>query len=164
MLIMGFLLMAVVAYRLAIAPTLELSRQLDALEAAHMDTEGIARMSSNVTQRERFVDSVLKASSIRGGSVQNSLLEYLNQVVDSSKVTIKDFSSPHRAVVNDVPTVSYSFTLEGPFNTLQEIVHTLEQKRSFGSLDHISYLKERDPRTRRQHLHLKVVLTSLEGI
>ena len=161
LLIIGFCLAMAIAYNLAFSKTIALKNRTSELETKSNSLGNSAIISANLEQRERFVDSILRLNNMKGNSVQNSLLEFLNTRSGSGKFTISDFNEPHTFSENGATTTSYRFTLEGNYNGIEQVLYSLEQEYSFGRIAHVHFEKKKDYRKGRDYLECFVIVESL---
>ena len=160
LLIVGFILSLFISYKLAISKTIETKVSLAILEKQTITFDNIARLSANLKQREKFADSILIKNNIKNTSIQNNLLEFLNNEHEDDLFTITNFKEPHHSVKENVISTFYQFTLKGDFKTLLEVIFKLEQQYNFGKISHVSFEKKRNYRKRKDYLECFIVVES----
>lgn len=160
-LILGFFLSLVIAYQLAFSETIALRSEVHSLRERSISFENLATLSATLHQREKFADSVLKNNNVKNISIQNNLLQFLNQESTSKGFAISSFDEPHSILENNVNTTSYQFTIRGNFNDLLDVIYKLEQDFNFGKIAHLNFEKKRDYRKRKDYLECSVVIESL---
>ncbi|MDC7996881.1 hypothetical protein [Gilvibacter sediminis] len=158
-----FVMSFVLCYQLAFKKTLLLSEEVTQLEQNGVSLASLAELNLQLSQREKHADSILENNNLRNTTIQNGLLEYLNQQKDNSSIKIVEFGEPHRFENNNGTVVSYSFELSGDYNKLLDIVYGLEQNLNIGSLAFVSFYKSKNYRKRREVLKMKVIMQSLEN-
>mgnify|MGYP003635606860 CR=1 FL=1 len=161
LLVLGFCLAIVIAYNLAFSKTATLKNRINILETRTNSLENSVLIAANLEQRERFVDSILSLNNIKGNSVQNNLLEFLNIKSESGNFTISDFNEPHTFSDNGATTTSYQFTLEGNYIGIEQVLYSLEQEYNFGQIAHVHFENKKDYRKGRDYLECFVILESL---
>lgn len=164
LLIIGFCLTMVIAYNLAFSKTAALKHRINILETRTNSLESSTLMAVNLEQRERFVDSILSLNNMKGNSVQNNLLEFLNTKSGSGNFTISDFNEPHTFSENGATTTSYQFTLVGNYNGIEQVLYSLEQEYNFGRIAHVHFEKKRDYRKSKDYLECFVIVESFLSI
>ena len=160
-LIIGFCLSMAIAYNLAFSKTIALNKRVNVLESKTESLEGSALVAVNLEQRELFVDSILSLKNMKGNSVQNNLLEFLNTKSETEGFTISDFNEPHTFSENGATTTSYQFSLEGSYDAIEQVLYNLEQEYNFGRIAHIHFEKKRDYRKGKDYLECFVIVESL---
>lgn len=161
LLIVGFFLTMVIAYNLAFSKTFALKSTINRREAKTETLDGSALVAVNLEQRERFVDSILSLNNMKGDSVQNNLLEFLNIKSESGDFIISDFNEPHTFSENGATTTSYRFTLEGSYNEIEQVLYSLEQEYNFGRIAHVHFERKKDYRKGKDYLECFVIVESL---
>lgn len=160
-LVIGFILSAAIAYNLAFSKTFALRDRINELEMKTKSLGNTAIVAANLEQRERFVDSVLSLNNMKGNSVQNNLLEFLNSKSESGGFTISDFSEPHTFSQDGATITSYRFTLVGSYDEIEQVLYSLEQEYNFGQITHVHFEKKKDYRKGKDYLECFVIVESL---
>lgn len=163
LLVIGFVLFLVMAYRLAIYKTFYLKNEINTLKSEQIDPAQISELSGNLELRNQFADSVLKKYNIRNSSIQNSLLEFLNEESILNGISIVQFQEPHVFKVDDVKATSYPFTIEGQYIDIERVLYKLEQQQSFGKVSHVHFEKKRDYRHGKDYLECLIILRANAG-
>ena len=160
LLIIGFLLLLLVAYQFAFSKTFHLKSEIASLKQQNVNIENLARLSTNLSQRNKFADSILAENNIKNIYVQNSLLEFLNNESSKKGFSIEEFFEPHISNKNEVKVTSYRFTLKGSFDDLQQILYQVEQEYSFGEVKNVNLERKRDFRQGKDYLVCSVIIES----
>ena len=160
-LVVGFLVSLLVIYNVAISDTLATKQKLESLKDGMRGLENMPQIISNLNQKEKFLDSILESNNIKGTSVQNNLLRFLNGETNGKDFKIIGFEEPHEIMVDGAIIVSYSFRLEGGYEDILKTIYSLEQENTIGTIRHIDFLKERDFRKRKDYLRCTVILETL---
>ncbi len=163
MTLLGLVLLALLIYRLAIRPTLDLKTQLASLELQQISSSKLASNLKALEIREKTADSILSLNNIKNNSIQNNLLKFLNEVVSENGLMISSFTEPHRFDNGGSITTSYPFTIKGSYAEIEEVIYRLEQEYNFGELIHFSFQKKRDYRKRVDYLECFVILNNIES-
>ncbi len=117
---------------------------------------------SLLRQKERYYDSILNANQLTGSSIQNDLLKTISRISSGNTLSIIGFSEPHLFKDTDYTTKTYSFSVNGNFNDIQQLLHHLEQKTSFGELVNVHYTRKRNFRKRKNFLEASVLIRSYD--
>ncbi len=160
-LVIGFILSVAIAYNLAFSKTFALKERINKLEMKTNSLGNIAIIAANLEQREQFVDSILSLNNMKGNSVQNNLLEFLNAKSESEDFTISDFNEPHTFSQDGATITSYRFSLEGSYDEIEQVFYSLEQEYNFGQIAHVHFEKKKDYRKGKDYLECFVIVESL---
>lgn len=160
--IIGFVAIFVVGYRLAISKTLELRSDINAMKTQSLAHKNLAQLSVNLEQKERYLDSILKRKNLTNTSLQSNLLAFLTQESEERGFTISAFNEPHVLTADNLTTTSYTFSLRGSYKQLETVLFELEQIENFGSVTHVAFEKKRDHRKRTTFLEVDVIISTVE--
>ena len=111
-------------------------------------------------QKEIYYDSLLTRFQIDESSVQNNLLKVINSFATHNKLKVVSFLEPHLIKTNDLVVKTYDFTLEGDYNTINQLIYLLEQETKFGEVISLHFEKKKNYRTGRFYLQARVLLKS----
>lgn len=161
LLILGFIIAIFACYHLAFSKTIETKKELQTLTHQSDNFKNIASLSRDLYQREKYVDSVLKKNNFKNLSIQNNLLEFLNEKSLENMFLIIGFQEPHRFTNDNITITYYQFSLKGDFNSLLGVIYSLEQEYNFGKISHLRFEKKRDYRKRKEELECFVVIENL---
>ncbi len=161
LLIVGFALCLIIAYQLAFSKTIAIRKEVSNLKAQTASFQRFGDVSFNLGQRKKFVDSVLDKNKFKSISVQNNMLEFLNQESTNEGFKIISFTEPHKVEENESMITSYQFTIRGNFDDLVRVIYKIEQEYSFGEVSHINFEKKYDYRKRKKYLECSVIIKSL---
>ena len=160
LLLFGLILLFVIGYQMAISKTIALKSSINTMKENNLNVSDLARLSSNLSQREKFADSLLKTKNIKNTSIQNSLLEFLNKESLEKGFSIEAFLEPHISFYNEVKITSYQFKIKGNFNDLDKVLYKLEQEYNLGQISHASFKKKRNFRKGKDFLECTVIVES----
>ena len=128
LLVGGIVLAFFISYKLAFSKTLQLRSEVSQLERNAIGLSELGQLNKQLALREKQIDSVLEQNNLQSTSIQNGLLNYLNQSKENSSVKIVSFDEPHRFEGESGVKVSYTFELTGDYPDLLELVYGLEQQ------------------------------------
>lgn len=163
LLIIGFVMMLIIAYKMAFSRTIAVKKEVQAMEAQVVNSNNLMALTSNLNHREKFVDSVLQNNNIKNLSTQNNLLSFLNQAAQKEAFIITSFNEPHLYSEDNIQNSSFQFILQGNFNEIEKIIYMLEQEHNFGKIVHLKYEKKRDYRKAKDYLQCFIVLESVKS-
>lgn len=161
-LVAGFALVLLIAYQFAISDTLVLKDKYGKLKQQQELFKNAPQKYSLLRQKERYYDSILNANQLSGSSIQNDLLKTISKITEGTSLRIIDFSEPHLFKDSDYTIKTYSFSVNGNFNDIQQLLYHLEQKTSFGELVNVHYTRKRDFRRWKNFLEASVLIRSYD--
>lgn len=161
LLIIGFLLLAFLAYNFSILKTLDVKDQLIEIKQQIKDKSLLTTNYQNLVTKEIYLDSVIGSEKSQT-SVQNELLEILNTGSRELNFKIMAFNEPHKFVYEDkTETTSFQFILEGPYGGIEKMLYNLENNYSFGTISHIKFEKKKDFRLNKVFLQCSVLMQNV---
>ncbi|WP_299525256.1 type 4a pilus biogenesis protein PilO [Winogradskyella sp.] len=159
-LVTGFILVVIIAYKYAIANTFQLKREYKTLQQDALVFDNMPLQLSALKQKQRYYDSLLTAYRLGESSMQNSMLGAINTFASSNQLKVVDFVQPHKIEKNNLTVSTYQFTLEGNYNAIIELIYRLEQQTKFGEIINLSFKKQKNYRTGKYYLQASVLLRS----
>lgn len=162
LLIAGFVALFFLCYQFGFKKTFAARSTYLDLSKKAMLQERIPEKLAGLHQKNKALDDRLKALDLSGNSFQSDLLAFLNQENAKNEVVIKDFNAPHVHEDENGIRETYQVTLGGGFNAMLKTLHALEQKKGFGSLEHVKLEKMKDLRTRKTLLTADVHIVLLK--
>lgn len=159
-LIIGFVASLYICYALAISKTLEQKAQYNTLAKEVLLSKNAPKQLSLLKQKEVYYDSLLTKYQLDGSSVQNNLLKVINAFAEANNIKVVSFLEPHFMAKNDLMVNTYDFTLEGPYNAINQLIYQLEQQTKFGEIVNLHFEKKKNFRTGRYYLQARVLLKS----
>lgn len=160
LLISGFILALYICYKLAIANTLVLKSEYSQLTKEQKLFKNTPKQIALLKKKEQYYDSLLKVYKIGGTSMQNNLLNAVTTFSKAHDIKVVDFSEPHSYTDKSLTINSYSFTVEGHFNNILQLIYTLEQRTKYGEVVSVAYEKKKNYRTGTSYLEATIVLQS----
>ena len=159
-LIVGFLLLIVLSYKLAIAKTFELKGEYEQLKQKELVFKNAPKQLSLLKQKQRHYDSILAKYQLHKGSLQNNLLQTITVFAKAENIKVAGFKEPHLSAQNEMQIKTYQFTLEGNFNAILALIHKLEQQTKFGEIINLHFEKKKNFKSGRHYLQASVLLKS----
>ena len=95
-------------------------------------------------------------------SVQNSLIQFIDEQMVDESAKITEFKKPHRVANLDQQSFTYQFKLKGSFSELLKTIYALEQDGNFGEVIHMDFEKKRNFRTQKERLEATVFIQQLK--
>ncbi|WP_430412802.1 hypothetical protein [Kordia sp.] len=160
LLIGGFIVVLFICYKFAIANTVELKDEYNKLSKQEELFKNTPKQIALLKKKEQYYDSLLQVYKIGGTSLQNNILNTVTTFSNKHNLKVVDFSEPHTYVNKSLKINSYSFTVEGHFNSILQLIYTLEQKTKYGEIVSVSYEKKKNYRTGTSYLQATILLQS----
>lgn len=160
LLLVGFVLVLFVCYKLAISKTLTIKSEYNTLKKEELHFKNTPKQLSLLKQKQRYYDSLLVTYKLDGSSIQNNLLKVMTTFADEHNLKVISFLEPHIIVQNDLTVKTYEFVLEGDYNATLQLIHQLEQQTKFGEIISLDFEKKKNFRTGKYYLQTKVLLKS----
>jgi len=158
--IVGFLLVVVIAYKFAFVKTFHLKNEYQTLKQGATVYDNLPLQLSSLKQREKYYDSLLTKYQLGESSMQNSMLKAINTYAETHKLKVIGFIEPHKITQNDLIVNTYQFTLEGDYNAIISLIYQIEQKTKFGEVINLNFKKQKNYRTGKYYLQASVLLKS----
>ncbi|WP_298507507.1 hypothetical protein [uncultured Kordia sp.] len=161
LLIGGFVVLLFLCYKFAIANTFTLKSEHSKLIQEQKIFENTPKQIALLKKKEQYYDSLLTKYKIGGTSLQNNLLNVVTSFSKAHNLKVIDFLEPHVYAEQSLTINTYSFTVEGHFNNILQLIYTLEQRTKYGEVISVWYEKKKNYRTGKSYLQAKIVLQSL---
>ena len=161
LLLLGLAILLFASYKLAIEKTLLLRKEYLLLENQVENAENLPKKIAALEQKESYYDSII-AKMDTGISVQNDLLKTINQEAAKNNTNVLDFNPPHRYQTGDVELNTFSFNVRGAYTDILKVIHTVEQKGSFGEVVHVDFKKKKNHRTNTYRLEATVFIQQVK--
>ncbi len=162
LLIVGFLLFVIICYNLAISKTIAQKKQYSNLKKQELLFKNAPKQLSLLRQKEMYYDSLLIKYQLDGSSIQNNLLRTINLFADVNNLKVVNFLEPHHISINELTINTYEFTLEGEYNSINNLIYQLEQITKFGEVINLHFEKKKNFRSGRHYLQARVLVKSFE--
>ncbi len=163
MLLAGFILILILAYTYSFSKTFEVKDRLNELNLQIAENSNRSFNQAELGGRELYLDSIIDKGLAGSNSLQNNLLEVLNDYSTKLSFKIISFQQPHIYAFEDKTEItSFQFVLEGKYEALEKTLYELEKNYSFGSLSHISFEKKKNYRLNKVFLQCSVVMQNVK--
>ncbi|MDC1324528.1 hypothetical protein N8216_00670 [Flavobacteriaceae bacterium] len=159
-LVVCFLFVVFLCYKLAIKNTLQLKNQQHNLAKEAVLLKNAPQQLAQLKQKEIYYDSLLTKYQLDGSSIQNNLLKVITTFASNNNLKVIDFLEPHVSTNGELVIKTYDFTLEGNYNNSNQLIYLLEQHTKFGEIISLHFEKKKNYRTGRFYLQTRVLLKS----
>jgi len=160
LLIIGFVLVLILCYQLAISNTLQQKKQFNTLKQQELLFKNAPKQLSLLKQKEAYYDSLLTKYQLDGSSIQNNLLKTINAFAKDNSLKVVSFLEPHVITQNDLTIKTYEFVVEGQYSSIIQLIYQLEQQTKFGEIINLHFEKKKNFRTGRYFLQAHVLVKS----
>ncbi|NAS32042.1 hypothetical protein GTQ40_13735 [Flavobacteriaceae bacterium R38] len=154
------ILILFICYKYAIKKTIDYKIEYQLLKNQETLFNDLPKQFGLLNEKNKYYDSLLTKFQITETSIQNNLLKTINKAARGLKVKVIDFKEPHVFIENDTRRNSYTFTIEGSFESILKMIHQLEQKTKFGEVMNVNMEKNRRPRSRKEYLQAEIMIVN----
>ncbi len=163
-LVIGFLLLLWIAHQLSFSKTIALKNQYHHLKTEALLFENSSQKLFGLQKEDNYYDSILKSKRISTSqSFQNTLLSTINTFVDSTNIKVVSFQNPHKLRQENAEILTYTFTLEGTFIEMTQLIYQLEQRIKLGKIISVNFSKKRNYRKRLDYLQCTILLQRISS-
>lgn len=159
LLIVGFVITLYICYRFAVSSTITYYNQYTSQKELANSSFNDPDILDKLLKKERQLDEALSEYiSVSGVSFQNELLAELTQLCKEQNLKIYNFNEPHIIVDNGLQISSYTFSLEGNFNSMLLVINSIENNPQMGFIKHLKFEKKRDYKLNSDYLISEIIL------
>jgi len=162
LLFLGILILLFASYKLALDKTFLIKKEHQRLSSQVEQFKDIPKKLSILSQKDRHYDSILGKMDLVDTSIQNNLLRTINQEANKNNIKVMDFNQPHIYQMGENNLHTYSFNLNGNYTDILKVIHTLEQRGSFGEVIHMEFEKKKNYRTNKYSLGATVFVQQVK--
>ncbi|WP_435624329.1 hypothetical protein [Flagellimonas sp.] len=158
--LIGLVLLLFLCFKLAVGKTIELQEEFHTLQSKNEYFQNLPGQLILLTDKKEKLDSTLFSLNLENESNENNILKFLNERSDSLQVHILDFNEAHIIKDKTGSSVTYTFIIEGGYNSLLKVIHAIETKSTFGKVKQVSFDKVKRKKTKL--LQAMVMIESFE--
>jgi hypothetical protein len=159
-LIIGFVIILFLCYKLAINNTLQQKQQYKTFKEQELLFKNAPKQLSLLKQKDVYYDSLLTKYQIVGSSIQNNLLKFINTFAAKNNLKVISFLEPHSITKDELIIKTYEFVLEGDYNSINQLILQLEKRTRLGEVINLHFEKKKNFRSGKYYLQAKVLLKS----
>ncbi|MEM7485662.1 MAG: hypothetical protein AAF348_10690 [Bacteroidota bacterium] len=149
-------------YKFAISNTLALRKEYRSLKAEEQLFKDIPQQLVFLSKKEKYLDSLLQKLNLNNTSMENNLIRLVNSEAAKNDLKVMDFNPPHRVITDNNSVTTYEFVLRGGFGPILKTIYTIEHRSTFGEVIHLNFAKEKNYRTNKKYLEVKVLMQHIE--
>lgn len=157
-----FLLSLFLCYKLAILKTINARQQLNILSKESVQISNTSKELYQLKIKESYYDSLLNTYQFKNLSIQNQILNILNEFSSNGSIEIKKFKEPHTIEENELIIKTFDLTIKANYNNIIKLVHHFEQKERFSEIINLNLKKIKNHKTGKYFLQAKILLKSFE--
>lgn len=158
LLLLGFILTLFLCYNLAIKKTIYYYQQFNSQEEQIHSLNNSPNVLAHLKAKEKQMDQWLTKNDNFSKSFQNELLKHLNDYCSSHNLKIIDFKEPHKIIENKTELNSYSFAVEGNFNSVLGLINKVENNPGLGFIKHLATEKKINYKTNSEYVVTTVII------
>ena len=163
LLLVGFFLSIFLCYNFAISKTLHYLNQYNSKLKIVENIDTNPKTLALLKYKEKQIDKWLLENGTKSSSnFQNELLKKINTYSELHKLKVIDFQVPHQFLEKESSIISYSFALEGNFNSVLKLLNKFENEQNLGQIKHIATLKKTNYKTNEDYLVTTVIVERVE--
>ena len=125
LLIAGFIVLLFGCYKLAIANTVALKSEYRAFAKEEKLFKNTPKQIALLKKKQQYYDSLLHVYKIGGTSLQNNLLNAVTKFSKENDLKVVNFLEPHTFTDKSLTVNTYSFSVEGHFNNILQLIYTI---------------------------------------
>tara|TARA_B110000114_G_scaffold16849_1_gene16328 strand:+ start:2404 stop:2916 length:513 start_codon:yes stop_codon:yes gene_type:complete len=157
----SFICLLILCYQLAIKQTLQFKAKYKSLEKEALILKNVPQKLATLNKKNSYYDSILTQFQLEGSSIQNNLLKSINTFAVTHNLTVVHFLEPHLATGTDSYVVKiYEFTIEGNYNSINQLVYNLEQQSKYGEIISLNFEKKKNYKSGHYYLQAQILLKS----
>lgn len=161
-LLIGIILLLWISYQFSFSKTLELKSQYNTLKYEQELLSNVSQKLMSLNQQNVYYDSILKSKKISTErSFQNNLLQVITSFADTTNIKVVTFNNPHIYKADNAKILTHSFTLQGNFNQITQLIYLLEQELKLGKIISVDFQKKQDYKRRSEYLECTVLLQQI---
>ncbi|TVZ52268.1 type 4a pilus biogenesis protein PilO [Dokdonia sp. Hel_I_53] len=158
LLLFGFILMILIGYFAAFKDTLAVYSNYKMLIEQEKLAANFPQKKYALETKSNYYDSLLHHYRITDTSLQNNLLNVLEDFAKKEKLQILSFEKPHISSINDYTVQSYQFSVTGEYHAILKLAYHLEQRHKFGMIASLNLEKVRIKYSKENHLVGNILL------
>lgn len=162
-LVIAILLLFWAAYQFSFSNTIELKNQYLSLKKEQKLYTNVAQKLTQLKQQNVYYDSILKLKKIETeSSFQNNLLKTISAFTDTTNCTIVTFNKPHVFKTDNAQLNTFSFTINGNFSNITQLIYELEQHFKLGKIISVNFEKKKNYRRNTYFLECAILLQQVQ--
>jgi hypothetical protein len=163
-LVIGMVLLFWLGYLFSFSKVFEARKQYRLLQKKQIYFSNVSQKLILLKRQNAVFDSILASKKIVSeSSFQNTLLKTITVIADSSALKIISFNKPHIFKTENSMVSTYSFSLQGSFSKITELIYQLEQQSKLGEVISVQYRKKKNYRRNFYFLECTIFLQHVDS-
>lgn len=151
------------AYQFSFSNTFALKKQYQTLKIEQENYTNVPQKLVQLKQQNVYYDSILKSKKISTEvSFQSNLLQTITAFADSTQLKIINFNNPHVFKSDNTHFNTFSFTVNGSFSKITQLIFELEQQYKLGKVISVNFQKKRNYRRSSDYLECTILLQRVD--
>ena len=124
----------------------------------------VSKSSANVLEIQdelALYDKIIGIKGVAPEDVQQNILDFTTSFAE---INVFGMEEIHFAESNGFTIITNQLILEGEYNNLIEVIYEFEKKFEYSNVVSVSFLKEREYKTRKNKLRVKIIFQNYEKI
>lgn len=165
LLCLGFFMSLFLCYNFAVSKTVYyVNEYIIKSKSANNNTNNPATLAQ-LNNKEKEIDKwLLENGNYSSTNFQNSLLKQVNIYSELYHLKIIDFQTPHVFSKKQTSITSYSFSLEGNFNSVLKLLNKFENQPNLGQIKHVGTLKKTNYKNNQDYLVTTIIVEKIENL
>ena len=162
LLIAGAILMAYIAYALAIKKTITAYNQCNEATKQIELAQNAPMMADQLEKQLSQMDSKIGNQNTNGQNKEQALLELVTNYCQNNHAVLREFPETTLADQGNMTIETNLFVVEGSFPTLINLVYLFEQKNKLGKVASVHYQLKKDFKTKEMALTATIYLQNIK--
>jgi hypothetical protein len=160
----GFVLFFLIAYRLSIKPTLDLKDNCQTAEEQLILAEGSSQKIQYLKKRLLELDQTIGTNISEGIDFQDLLLEEVSAYCKKHQLVFRDMQQTYKYQKGNYQIETNIFAVEGSFKPLLKLIYNLETNYNTGQIISIHFESKKDLKTKKRRLFVHVYYQNIKQI
>jgi len=161
-LLIGFGLMLIVAYQLAISETVDNYKACAELEKKQQSIQQAPQDLKLLQAQLKGINHLIENGHRNVGGAHAALVNVISNYCDENTVTLREYPGTQETIQNDLVIETNVFEVQGPFIKLLNLVYLLEQKNRIGKIASVRFESHKDLATKQTMLTVKIYIQNVK--
>lgn len=163
LLIFGLIIL-LLAYHIAISPTIKLKKDLDSLQVKLIQVEKAPETIKYYENRLTEINTKIGKNYNQNQNFQKNLLNEISSNCDRYSLVLKDFPQVHIWQKQNYNFITGYARVEGSYIPLLKLLYKLETDHSYGRLVSVDFLTFEDLKAKKTRLTMAIYLQTINKI